>query len=165
MVCMGNICRSPTAHGVLEHLVQQAGLQQRIHVDSAGTHGYHIGAPPDPRSQQHAAARGYDLSTQQARHLQARDFAAFDWVLVMDADNERIARALCPPQHQPKIHRLTAFCQRHQAQEVPDPYYGGHAGFEQVLDWCEDACAGFLAHLGGAEAFQHRSSASVRAPS
>ena len=121
MVCMGNICRSPTAHGVLEHLVQQAGLQQRIHVDSAGTHGYHIGAPPDPRSQQHAAARGYDLSTQRARHLQARDFTAFDWVLVMDADNERIARALCPPQHQPKIHRLAAFCQRHQAQEVPDP--------------------------------------------
>ena len=150
MVCMGNICRSPTAHGVLEHLVQKTGLQQHIHVDSAGTHSYHIGAPPDPRSQQHAAARGYDLSTQRARHLQARDFTAFDWVLVMDADNERIARALCPPQHQPKIHRLTAFCQRHQAQEVPDPYYGGHAGFEQVLDLCEDACTGFLAHLGGA---------------
>ena len=147
MVCMGNICRSPTAQGVLEHLVAQQGWHPIIQIDSAGTHDYHIGLPPDTRSQQHARARGYDLSSQRARQLLRNDFSRFDWVLVMDADNERIARALCPPQHQPKIHRLAAFCQRHQAQEVPDPYYGGPAGFEQVLDMLEDACQGLLGQL------------------
>ena len=147
MVCMGNICRSPTAQAVMEHLVQQAGLQQHIEVDSAGTHNYHTGKQPDARSQQHAQARGYDLSQQRARQLHSADFAAFDWVLVMDADNEQAARSLCPPQHQHTIRRLAAFCQHHQMDEVPDPYYGGVDGFEKVLDWCEDACAGFLAFV------------------
>ena len=147
MVCMGNICRSPTAQGVLEHLVRQRGLQQAIVVDSAGTHDYHIGHPPDRRTQQHALARGYDLSAQRARQLQREDFADFDWVLVMDADNERLARALCPPNHQHKIRLLATFCQKQTAHEVPDPYYGGADGFEAVLDLCEDACAGFLASL------------------
>ena len=147
MVCMGNICRSPTAQAVMEHLVQQAGLHERIEVDSAGTHNYHTGKQPDARSQQHAQARGYDLSQQRARQLQAEDFAAFDWVLVMYAANEEAARALCPPQYQHTIHRLAAFCQQQQTHEVPDPYYGGEAGFEHVLDLCEDACARFLAHL------------------
>lgn len=147
MVCMGNICRSPTAQAVMEYLVQQAGLHKRIEVDSAGTYNYHIGKQPDARSQQHAQARGYDLSQQRARQLQAADFGAFDWVLVMDAANEEAARALCPPQYQHTIHRLAAFCQQYQVNEVPDPYYGGEAGFEHALDLCEDACAGFLAHL------------------
>ena len=147
MVCMGNICRSPTAQGVLEHLLHQRGLQSTIAVDSAGTHDYHIGLAPVRRTQQHALARGYDLSAQRARQLQKEDFTHFDWVLVMDADNERLARALCPPQHQHKIRLLADFCQKQPVHEVPDPYYGGADGFETVLDLCEDACAGFLAAL------------------
>lgn len=145
MVCMGNICRSPTAQGVLEHLLQQSGWQQHMAVDSAGTHSYHIGHAPDARSQQHAQARGYDLSAQRARQLQLQDFADFDWILVMDAGNERLALERCPPQHRHKVRRLAAFCQTQTAHEVPDPYYGGADGFETVLDLCEDACAGFLA--------------------
>ena len=147
MVCMGNICRSPTAQGVLEHLLQQRSLQHAVSVDSAGTHNYHIGHAPDARSQRHALARGYDLSAQRARQLQRHDFDAFDWVLVMDAGNERLARKLCPAQHQHKIRLLASFCQTRTAHEVPDPYYGAADGFENVLDLCEDACAGFLSFL------------------
>ncbi|WP_298429551.1 low molecular weight protein-tyrosine-phosphatase [Ottowia sp.] len=150
MVCTGNICRSPTAHGVLEKLVADAGLAGRVQVDSAGTHGYHVGEPPDGRSQAHAARRGYDLSAQRARQLVAQDFTAFDLVLVMDGSNERAARALCPPAQRHKLRRLTEFCTRHRDAEVPDPYYGGGAGFEHVLDLVEDACAGVLAALGAA---------------
>ena len=147
MVCMGNICRSPTAEGVLRALVQRAGLQRRITVDSAGTHGFHVGVAPDKRSQQHAARRGYDLWRLRARQLTARDFERFDLVLVMDEANEQAALALCPPAHAGRVHRLTQFCLRHQANAVPDPYYGGAQGFEQVLDLVEDACAGLLAAL------------------
>jgi len=125
MVCMGNICRSPTAHGVLEKLVADAGWADRIAVDSAGTHGYHVGEPPDERAQQHAARRGYDLSAQRARALRREDFAHFDLVLVMDAANERAARALCPSDRTSRLRRLTDFCRTHSASEVPDPYYGG----------------------------------------
>nr|WP_036596864.1 low molecular weight protein-tyrosine-phosphatase [Ottowia thiooxydans] len=144
MVCMGNICRSPTAHGVLEMLVQSDGLQERICVDSAGTHGYHIGAPPDSRAQLHAARRGADLSSQRARQLTARDFDDFDLVLVMDAANERAARVLCPAQHRHKLHRLTDFSAQEGIHEVPDPYYGDAGGFEHVLDLVEDSCAGLM---------------------
>ena len=147
MVCMGNICRSPTAHGVLEKLVADAGWADRIAVDSAGTHGYHVGEPPGQRAQQHAARRGYDLSAQRARELRRDDFAHFDLVLVMDAANERAARTLCPPEHAHKLRRLTDFCTRHRASDVPDPYDGGEAGFEAVLDLVEDACAGLLRTL------------------
>lgn len=147
MVCMGNICRSPTAHGVLEKMVADAGLSQRIAVDSAGSHGYHVGQPPDERAQQHAARRGYDLSAQRARRLVARDFEEFDLVLVMDAANEAHARPLCPPGQHHRLLRLTDFCNATGAREVPDPYYGGAAGFEQVLDIVEDACRGLLAML------------------
>ena len=147
MVCMGNICRSPTAHGVLEKLVADAGLAAQVTVDSAGTHGYHVGEPPDERAQQHAARRGYDLSAQRARRLVARDFEEFDLVLVMDAANERAARALCPSDRTSRLRRLTDFCRTHSASEVPDPYYGGAQGFEEVLDLVEDACHGLLAVL------------------
>lgn len=147
MVCTGNICRSPTAHGVFEQLVADAGLAQRIRVDSAGTHGYHVGELPDARSQAHALRRGYDLSAQRARQLTVRDFDEFDLVLVMDGANERAARAVCPPAQRHKLRRLTEFCTRHRASEVPDPYYGGSRGFEQVLDLVEDACHGLLAAL------------------
>lgn len=147
MVCMGNICRSPTAHGVLEKLVADAGWADYIAVDSAGTHGYHVGEPPDERAQQHAARRGYDLSAQRARALRREDFAHFDLVLVMDAANERAARALCPSDRTSRLRRLTDFCRTHSASEVPDPYYGGAQGFEEVLDLVEDACHGLLAAL------------------
>ena len=147
MVCMGNICRSPTAHGVLTQRVADAGLGDRIVVDSAGTHDYHVGRPPDERAQQHAARRGYDLSAQRARQLKAQDFDDFDLVLVMDDANQHAARALCPPGQRHKLRRLTDFCARHRASEVPDPYYGGAAGFEAVLDLVEDACDGVLAAL------------------
>ena len=147
MVCMGNICRSPTAHGVLETMVADAGLEQHITVDSAGTHSYHVGEPPDERAQQHAARRGYDLSAQRARHLVAQDFERFDLVLVMDEANESHARALCPARLHHRLRRLTDFCSDTAAREVPDPYYGGAAGFEQVLDIVEDACRGLLATL------------------
>ena len=147
MVCMGNICRSPTAHGVLEKLVADAGWADYIAVDSAGTHGYHVGELPDERAQQHAARRGYDLSAQRARELRRDDFTDFDLVLVMDAANERAARALCPSDRTSRLRRLTDFCRTHSASEVPDPYYGGAQGFEEVLDLVEDACHGLLAVL------------------
>lgn len=144
MVCMGNICRSPTAHGVLEKLVADAGLTERIEVDSAGTHSYHVGEPPDKRSQAHALLRGYDLSEQRARQLVKDDFSRFDLVLVMDEQNERAARSLCPPESRDRLQRLTSFCTRFSDKEVPDPYYGGKNGFEHVLDLVEDACTGVL---------------------
>ncbi len=150
MVCMGNICRSPTAHGVLETMAADAGLDGRIEVDSAGTHDYHVGEPPDERAQAHARRRGYDLSAQRARHLGLQDFEDFDLVLVMDARNEAAARALCPPSRRGRLHRLTDFRQALPAHEVPDPYYGGADGFEHVLDVVEDACAGLLAALRAA---------------
>ena len=147
MVCTGNICRSPTAHGVLEKMVTNAGLQTSIQVDSAGTHSYHVGEAPDGRSQQHALRRGYDLSHQRARQLTAQDFDDFDLVLVMDSSNEIAARKISTAAQQLRLKRLTDFCQRFDKQQVPDPYYGGERGFEHVLDLVEDACQGLLEHI------------------
>ena len=147
-VCMGNICRSPTAHGVFRHRLIAAGLADRVTVDSAGTHAYHVGEPPDPRSLQHAARRGIDLSDLRARHLDDADFARADLLLVMDWDNLALVEAVCPdPRWRPRIRRLTEFCRRTDAAIVPDPYLGGAAGFEQVLDLVEDACDGLLDHV------------------
>lgn len=147
-VCMGNICRSPTAHGVLRHKVRTLGLQERVSVDSAGTHNYHPGAPPDARSQQHAAQRGYDLSGLRARQIEPHDFEAFDLILVMDWDNLTLTQEACQPENLHKIRRLTEFCRQHDSPVVPDPYYDGDAGFAHVLDLIEDACDGLLAHVG-----------------
>lgn len=146
-VCMGNICRSPTAHGVLRHKVAARGLAERIRVDSAGTHNYHPGEPPDPRSLTHARRRGYDFGDLRARQLLEADFARADLILVMDWDNLALVQALCPPYAGHKVRRLTEFCRQHDATVVPDPYYGGGAGFEAVLDLVEDACEGVLLHL------------------
>lgn len=143
-VCMGNICRSPTAHGVFRQRVRDAGLEAQVLVDSAGTHGYHVGAPPDARSQQHARRRGVDLSDLRARQLSGQDFEDADLLLVMDADNLAEARRRCPPQHRHKLQLLTEHCRTLTGTEVPDPYYGGEGGFERVLDLIEDACAGLL---------------------
>ena len=136
--CMGNICRSPTAEGVMRAKLAAAGLD--VEVDSAGTHGYHVGAPPDERSQQHAARRGYDLSALRARQLVAQDFSRFDLVLAMDADNLAHAERLCPPAQRHRLKLLLDFAPQAGKRQVPDPYYGGAAGFEEVLDLVEAAC-------------------------
>ena len=146
-VCMGNICRSPTADGVFRHMVVAQGLQDRVAVDSAGTHNYHPNSPPDPRSQKHAALRGYDLSALRARQIRDADFEAFDLILAMDWDNLALVQGICPPQHQKKVRRLTEFCVTHDSPVVPDPYYAGPTAFEHVLDLVEDACTGLLEHV------------------
>ena len=147
MVCMGNICRSPTAEGVLRHLVGEAGLQDHIHIDSAGTHGYHVGAPPDERSTHHARLRGYELSGLRARQVQAVDFARFDLILAMDHDNLALLQEGCPPEHRAKLRRLLEFAPPGLGDAVADPYYGGKQGFETVLDHVEAACQGLLLHI------------------
>ena len=146
-VCMGNICRSPTAHGVFRHKVRELGLSDSVAVDSAGTHNYHPNSPPDERSQAHAAKRGYALSDLRARQIQDADFEEFDLILVMDQDNLALLQEQCPPMHQHKVRRLTEFCRQFDSPIVPDPYYGGAKGFEHVLDLVEDACNGLLQHL------------------
>jgi protein-tyrosine phosphatase len=146
-VCMGNICRSPTAEGVFRHLVAQQGLAERIITDSAGTHDYHIGAPPDPRAQAAAARRGYDLSGLRARQVTVGDFAAFDHVLAMDEYNRELLHALCPPQYRARVRLLLEFADGTPLREIPDPYYGGAQGFEEVLDLVENAARGLLRHI------------------
>ena len=146
-VCMGTICRSPTAHGVFRQRVMQAGLGELIRVRSAGTHGYHTGAPPDERSQIHALRRGYDLSDLRASLLSSQACTEAHHVLVMDAANLRDTLEICPPEHAHKVRLLSSHCQRMDAREVPDPYYGGAGGFERVVDIIEDACDELLVHV------------------
>lgn len=146
-VCMGNICRSPTAEGVFRRRVEEAGLLDRIRIDSAGTHDYHVGAPPDGRAQQAAAGRGYDLSGLVGRQVSQRDFAEFHYILAMDHDNLRALRQRCPPEHHHKVRLFMSFSRRYPDQQVPDPYYGGRGGFDQVLDMVEDAAQGLLQAL------------------
>ena len=143
-VCMGNICRSPTADGIMRQLVADAGLEHAIEIDSAGTHNYHPGSPPDARSQAAALRRGYDLSPLRARQVSDADFAQFDLLLAMDEDNLEILERRCPKQHAGKLHLMMAYASKHEAREVPDPYYESARGFETVLDYLEDACAGLL---------------------
>ena len=142
--CMGNICRSPTAEGVLRRQVIAAGLDNRVRIDSAGTHDYHVGHAPDPRTRAAAAARGYDLGALRARLVTVQDFAEFDYMLAMDNSNLAELRRMAPPAYRSKPELLMEFGVRHAVIEVPDPYYGGAQGFEQVLDMAEDACAGLL---------------------
>ena len=146
-VCMGNICRSPTAHGVFRDKVRDAGLAHRVRVDSAGTHNFHPGEAPDKRSQRHAQHRGYDISDLRARPLIPLDFEATNLLLAMDWDNLALAEERCPPAHRHKLRRLTEFGRRHRSETVPDPYYGGPEAFEAVLDLVEDACDGLLDHV------------------
>jgi protein-tyrosine phosphatase len=146
-VCMGNICRSPTAEGVFRHLVAEARLTHLISVDSAGTHGYHIGAPPDARARAAAARRNYDLSRLRARQVAGTDFERFDYVLAMDRENLSSLEAIRPPNARAEVGLLLAYARRAGKLEVPDPYYGGARGFEHVLDLIEDASSGLLDHL------------------
>lgn len=143
-VCMGNICRSPTAEGVFRHLVEQQGLAGKIIIDSAGTHDYHIGDAPDARSQAAAARRGYDLSRLRARQVERDDFRKFDYVLAMDEANLELLRQQCPEASRGKLRLFLAFADKVELREVPDPYYGGAQGFEQVLDLVEHAARGLL---------------------
>lgn len=146
-VCTGNICRSPTAEGVFKRFVAEADLEQRIASDSAGTHDYHVGEPPDARAQKAAAHRGYDLSNLRARQVSRRDFSEFDYVLAMDQANLRLLERLCPQEHARKLKLFLEFSADRAVREVPDPYYGGADGFERVLDLVEQASRGLLAHL------------------
>lgn len=145
--CMGNICRSPTAEAVFRHYVEKEGLAEHIHIDSAGTHDYHIGDAPDARTQSAAKQRGYDMSKLRGRQVDAGDFARFDYVLAMDEANLSILERLRPRDAQSHLGLFLEFAERHDEREVPDPYYGGPDGFERVLDMVEDAADGLLQHL------------------
>ena len=141
---MGNICRSPTAHGVFRKLVEDAGLGEQIEIDSAGTHAYHVGNPPDPRAQKTAATRGIDLSDLRARKACEADFERYDYVLAMDQDNYHGLCAICPPGQERKIGLFMDYAPHMGYREVPDPYYGGAQGFEKVFDMVEAASNGLL---------------------
>jgi len=146
-VCTGNICRSPTAEGVFRHAVVSAGLAQKILVDSAGTHGYHLGHPPDCRTQLAAAQRGYDLANLRARQVTGQDFVEFDYILAMDLDNLSDLRRLAPAQQHGKLSLFMDYSSARRGEEVPDPYYGAAQEFELVLDMAEDAATGLLQHI------------------
>jgi protein-tyrosine phosphatase len=146
-VCMGNICRSPTAEGVFRHKLEQAHVTDQFVIDSAGTHAYHVGEPPDLRSQEYARKRGIDLSTQRARQVHVQDFAKFDLVLAMDKDNLSLLQKQCPAEHQHKIKLMMSYASHSPSDVVPDPYYGGGRGFDVVLDYLEDAADGLLADI------------------
>lgn len=141
-ICTGNICRSPTAEGVLRHLAEREEL--RIHVESRGTHDYHVGEPPDARAQRHALRRGYDLSRQRARHVSVEDFAAFDLIVAMDRGHLGLLEQACPAQHRAKLRLFLP------EGDVPDPYYGGPGGFEAVLDIVEEGCRRLLDEIRNA---------------
>ncbi len=143
-ICLGNICRSPTAEGAFRKLVQEQGLAKHVEIDSAGTHAYHVGAPPDARAQQAARQRGIDLSGLRGRQATARDIEQFDYVLAMDRENHENLLDICPEGLENKIRLFMEFAPARSEQEVPDPYFGGPAGFDRVLDMIEDAAAGLL---------------------
>jgi protein-tyrosine phosphatase len=146
-ICMGNICRSPTAQGVFRALVEREGLADRINTDSAGTIAYHVGEPPDRRARETAAKRGIDLSDLRARKAIAEDFERFDYLLAMDRDNYQELMAICPSGYEDRLHLFMDFAPQRPEAEVPDPYYGGVAGFDRVFDLVEDASRGLLEHV------------------
>lgn len=146
-VCLGNICRSPTAEGVFRSLVEREGLLGHIEIDSAGTHAYHVGEAPDPRAQQAAARRGIDLSQLRGRKATAADIEIFDYVLAMDRDNYQHLLAISPEHRDSCIRLFLEFATNRPEDEVPDPYFGGSGGFDRVLDMVEEASAGLLADI------------------
>jgi protein-tyrosine phosphatase len=146
-VCMGNICRSPTAEAVFRHYVENAGLSEHIQIDSAGTHDYHIGDAPDLRTRRAAQQRGYEMSGLLGRQVGAEDFSRFDYVLAMDQSNLATLRRLAPPDCKAAVQLFLEYARHHAEREVPDPYYGGADGFERVLDMVEDAAEGLLQHI------------------
>lgn len=146
-VCLGNICRSPTAEGVLRTLAAREAPELALEVDSAGTAAYHVGQPPDPRTRAAAARRGYDLSALRARSIESADFERFDLILAMDRENLTALRRRAPAHVHERLRLFLEFCADEAPEEVPDPYYGGPNGFEEVLDLVESATRGLLAHL------------------
>jgi len=143
---MGNICRSPTAEGVFRDFVEQAGLSDRLHIDSAGTHAYHVGEPPDRRAQEAARSRGFDLSGLRARRVVEADFESFHFIIAMDEDNMINLREHAGDRVASELRLFLDFSAAAE-RDVPDPYYGGSAGFERVLDLVEDASRGLLDHI------------------
>lgn len=147
-VCTGNICRSPTAEAVFRKLVADAGLSKAILTDSAGTHGYHIGEPPDPRAQASAAGRGYDLSALRARRVERADFQRFDLIVAMDRGHLAALSRIADSFAAGKLKLMMSYASRFTDEDVPDPYYGGPQDFERVLDMIEDAARGLLEAVG-----------------
>ena len=146
MVCTGNICRSPTADGLLRHALQRAGLADRVRVDSAGTHDYHVGDPPDRRSTAHAQRFGVDLSVLRARQVAPEDFAGFDLILAMDEGHYRQLLKLCPPQYRDRVKLYLSYAPRF-GRDVPDPYYGNSDGFDIVWRMCETVTEALLIEI------------------
>lgn len=150
-VCMGNICRSPTAEGVFSQVLKDRNLHDFFEIDSAGTHAYHAGEAPDLRAQKAARDRGVEISHLRARQVTYGDFADFDYLLVMDDENYDTLMSKCPDEYKNKINYLLDYATEVNFREVPDPYYGGQNGFERVLDMVESAAEGFLAFLKESE--------------
>ena len=146
-VCLGNICRSPTAHGVFATLVEKSGYSELISVDSAGTGDWHLDHAPDKRTTQVAASKGYDLSTLRARLVTSADFAQFDYIIAMDNANLKDLREMQPQGYAGHLGLFLDFSEQSAVEEVPDPYYGGEEGFEQVFDLIEEASQGLLRHI------------------
>ena len=146
-VCMGNICRSPTAEGVFKEFIRRHHLEGSVEVDSAGTHGYHVGESPDPRTQRAAASRGYDLSNIRARKVAPQDLDYFDLVLAMDRHNIDALMSISRPEHRRKIKLFMTYAKQFDDDEVPDPYYGLGHGFELILDMIEDASKGLVSEI------------------
>ncbi|MDE1545992.1 low molecular weight phosphotyrosine protein phosphatase [Dechloromonas agitata] len=144
LVCMGNICRSPTAEGVLRHFIKNNRLGDKVEVDSAGTHGYHVGEAPDSRTQRAASARGYNLSQLRARKVARQDLDYFDLILAMDKSNLDNLRRMATPEQQERIGLFMHYARNFDDDEVPDPYYGLGHGFDLVLDMVEDASLGLI---------------------
>jgi protein-tyrosine phosphatase len=144
VVCTGNICRSPTGEGVLRHLAGKRGLADRVTVRSAGTHDYHVGECPDARSMKHASRRGYDLSAQRAMQVAREHFHEYDYILAMDRGHLRQLKAIAPQGAKARLGMFLDASARWQGEDVPDPYYGGADGFEQVLDMVEEAAERWL---------------------
>lgn len=149
MVCMGNICRSPMAEGILRRAVRDAGMEHLVEVDSAGTHAYHVGDAPDQRAQQAAQQRGADISQLRGRRVADADFDRYDYILAMDGDNYNRLIQRAPARHRGKIRRLLSFSRKYPNLDVVDPYYGGPQGFEENLDMIEDAVQGLLKEISG----------------
>jgi protein-tyrosine phosphatase len=143
-VCMGNICRSPMAEGVFRQMVRQAGLEEVVQVASAGTHAFHAGEAPDKRAQSAAIRRGVDIADLRARRVTDEDFAAYDMILAMDWDNLALLQQMAPKSAHHKLQLLMRFASDHESATIPDPYYGQQPGFEQALDYIQDACNGLL---------------------
>jgi protein-tyrosine phosphatase len=146
-VCMGNICRSPTAHAVFRDLVRKEGLESAIEIDSAGTHAYHVGEMPDRRSMQVAKDRGIEMADLRARKVDFGDLYEYDYVLAMDEANLANLMEMALPEHKEKIRLFMDFAPEHPEKEVPDPYYGGPEGFNQVFDMVTAASEGLLSHI------------------